>query len=196
MTSRFIRIEKTLDGKTLPKHVKMSRDMDGNGIELRYWKFEPFLLFLIPFMTIWSGGSLYGCYVSPILAHNPHPLNYLPFFFGIPFLVVSVFVWYGIFLSLFGTRRLLLEHGRGSYSAKLWGIGRTRRFVLRTDTEIMIDGFGKVPKGTIPLSIANNPFIRKIRIKNGFRSEAICAFWDDDAIDFAALLLKREAGIS
>ena len=31
---------------------------------------------------------------------------------------------------LFGIRRLVLEHGCGSYSVKLWGIGRTRRFDL------------------------------------------------------------------
>ncbi len=196
MTRRFIRVEQTLDGKTLPKHVKMFRDMEGNGIELRYWKFEPFLLFLIPFMAVWSGGSLYGCYVRPLLEHDPHPLNYLPFFFGIPFLAVSIFVWYGIFLSLFGTRRLLLEHGRGSYSAKLWGIGRTRRFDLRADTEIIVGGFEKMPQIPIPISIVNNPCIRKIRIKNGYRSETICTFWDDDAIEFAAMLLKRESGIS
>ena len=36
----------------------MFRDMDSGRIELRYWKFEPILLFLIPFMSVWSGGAL------------------------------------------------------------------------------------------------------------------------------------------
>ena len=45
------------------------------------------------------------------------------------------------------------------------------------------------------MPIVNNPFIRKIRIKNGYRSEFVCAFWDEDSIEFAMLLLKRRAGI-
>ena len=39
--------------------------------------------------------------------------------------------------------------------------------------------------------IASNPFVRKIRVKNGYRSEIACAFWDDEAIDFALEMLKR-----
>ena len=44
--------EQTFEGKLLPRHLKMFRDMDSGRIELRYWKFEPILLFLIPFMTL------------------------------------------------------------------------------------------------------------------------------------------------
>ena len=53
--------EQTFEGKRLPRHLKMFRDMDSGRIELRYWKFEPILLFLIPFMSVWSGGALLGC---------------------------------------------------------------------------------------------------------------------------------------
>ncbi len=31
-------------------------------------------------------------------------------------------------------------------------------------------------------------------LKNGYRSEIVCAFWDDDSIEFALSLLKRRAG--
>ena len=96
--------EQTFEGKLLPRHLKMFRDMDSGRIELRYWKFEPILLFLIPFMSVWSGGAIFGCYVMPFLQHDTH----LPFLFGIPFLVASVFIWYGILLMLFGTRKLVL----------------------------------------------------------------------------------------
>ena len=187
--------EKTFDGKLLPQHLKMFRDRDSGRIELRYWKFEPILLLLIPFMSVWSGGSIFGCYVAPFLYHRTHPMNYMPFIFGIPFLVASIFIWYGILLMLFGTRRLVLEHGSGSYSAKLWGIGRTRRFDLRADTEIRDSGLEKKPNVLIHMPTTNNPFVRKIRIKNGYRSEIVCAFWDDDSIEFAMSLLKRRAGI-
>ena len=170
--------------------------MYSDRIELRYWKFEPVLLFLIPFMSVWSGGAIFGCYVVPFLQHDSHPMNYLPFLFGMPFLVASIFIWYGILLMLFGTRRLVLEHGRGCYSVKLWGIGRTRRFDLRTDTEIKDSRLEKKPNIQIHVPTASNPFVRKIRIKNGYRSEIVCAFWDDDSIEFAMLLLKRRAGVS
>ena len=188
--------EQTFEGKLLPRHLKMFRDMDSGRIELRYWKFEPILLFLIPFMSVWSGGAIFGCYVMPFLQQDTHPMNYLPFLFGIPFLVASIFIWYGILLMLFGTRRLVLEHGCGSYSAKLWGIGRTRRFDLRIDTEITDSRLEKKPNIQIHMPTANNPFVRKIRIKNGYRSEIVCAFWDEDSIEFALSLLKRRAGIS
>ena len=88
--------EHTFDGKLLPRHLKMLRDTDSGRIELRYWKFEPILLFLIPFMSVWSGGAIFGCYVVPFLQHDTHPMNYMPLLFGIPFLVVSIFIWYGI----------------------------------------------------------------------------------------------------
>ena len=38
--------------------------------------------------------------------------------------------------------------------------------------------------------------VKMFRDMNGCPSEAICTFWDDDAIEFAAMLLKRESGIS
>ena len=188
--------EQTYDGKLLPRHLKMFRDMDSGRIELRYCKFEPILLFLIPLMSVWSGGAIFGCYVMPFLQHDTHPMNYMPFLFGIPFLVASIFIWYGILLMLFGTRRLVLEHASGSYSAILWGIGRTRRFELRPDTEITDSRLEKKPNIQIHIPTASNPFVRKIRIKNGYRSEIVCAFWDDDSIEFALSLLKRRAGVS
>ena len=59
------RIEQTLDGKQLPRHLKMFRDEDSGRVELRYWRFQPILLFLIPFMLViycafLVTGSLFG----------------------------------------------------------------------------------------------------------------------------------------
>ena len=33
--------EQTFEGKLLPRHLKMFRDMYSDRIELRHWKFEP-----------------------------------------------------------------------------------------------------------------------------------------------------------
>ena len=67
--------EHTFDGKLLPRHLKMLRDMDSGRIELRYWKFEPILLFLIPFMSVWSGGAIFGCYIMPFLHQERLPFG-------------------------------------------------------------------------------------------------------------------------
>lgn len=48
-------MKQTLDGKQLPRHLKMFRDEDSGRVELRYWRFQPILLFQIPFMAVWSG---------------------------------------------------------------------------------------------------------------------------------------------
>ena len=36
-----------------------------------------------------------------------------------------------------------------------------------------------------------HPITRQLRIKNGYRSETICAAWDDDAMDFAIEMIKH-----
>ena len=183
------------DGKLLPRHLKMSRDEDSGRIELRYWRFHPILIFLIPFFAVWSGGAIFGCYVLPFLKEEGWKVaRYVPCLFGIPFLIISIVVWCWILMMLFGTRKLVLEHGRGTYSTKLWGIGRMRQFDLRGDTEITDSGLERKPSFQINFPSLGNPFVRKIRVKNGYRSETICAFWDDDAVDFTLELLKRYRG--
>lgn len=188
----MVEIKQTLDGKLLPRHLKMFRDEDTGRVELRYWRFQPFLIVLIPFMSVWSGFSIFVCYVLPFLKHGSRPADYLPLVFGIPFLLVSVVVWCGILLMLFGTRKLVLESGRGVYSVKLWGIGRARSFDLHYGTEIedRVPGRKSEFQVVVPFS-AGNPLVRKIRVKNAYRSEIVCAFWDDDALDFALEQLNR-----
>ena len=73
------RIEQTLDGKLLPRHLNMFRDEDSGRIELHYWRFQPILLFLIPFMAVWSGGSLFGCCILPFLRGD---LRDIPLVYG------------------------------------------------------------------------------------------------------------------
>lgn len=97
----MVRMEQTLDGRTLPRHVRMFRDEDSGRIEIRYWKIPAILLFLIPFMCVWSGTSVGGIYIWPLLRGKP--LELAPCLFGIPFLVASIAIWSGILAVLFGT---------------------------------------------------------------------------------------------
>ena len=176
----MVRMEQTLDGTPLPKHVRMWRAEDSGRIEIVYRKLPASLLFLIPFMCVWSGMSLGGIYVLPILKGKP--LELLPCLFGIPFLVVSIAIWSGILAVIFGTRKLTLEYGSGCYSFKLLGIGISRSFDLRRDTEISSGGNETVrPRGVS----------RRIRVKNGYQSVYVCSFWDEDATDFALEQLRQ-----
>ena len=172
---------KALSGPT-PKHVKVVRDLnDPSGkVELRYWKFSPVVLFLIPFTCVWSGMSIGGIYGSQIAKHA---LDWKLSLFGIPFLIGTV-VLVGVILNLlFARRRLVLERGHGVYSAKVFGIGRTRHFDLNRETKLSVDQAGMQPQGRVCNFM--------IRVKNGNLSEKACGYWDEDALDYALAMMKR-----
>ena len=64
----------------------------------------------------------------------------------------------------------------------------------------LLVGIGSALGGVYAMRIVENTFerwrnfrlfARKLCIKNGYRSEMICALWDDDAIDFAIEMIRR-----
>lgn len=172
---------KALSGPA-PKHVTVIRDMnDPSGkVELRYWRFNPVVLFLIPFTCVWSGMSIGGIYGSQVVKHA---IDWKLSLFGIPFLIGTV-VLVGVILNLlFARRRLFLEYRHGSYSSKVFGIGRTHHFDLTRETELSVDQAAMQPKG----QVAN--FM--IRVKNGNISTKVCSYWDEDALDYAIAMMKR-----
>ena len=172
---------KALSGPT-PKHIKVIRDQDNPSgkVELRYWKFNPVVLFLIPFTCVWSGMSIGVIYGSQILDHKFDPRISL---FGVPFLLGTVVLVGTIVNMLFARRRLVLERGHGAYSAKVFGIGRTRYFDLNRETKLSVDQAAIQPKGCVCNFM--------VRVKNGNLSEKVCAYWDEDARDYALAMMKR-----
>lgn len=172
---------KALSGPT-PKHVKVVRDLNDpcGKVELRYWKFSPVVLFLIPFTCVWSGMSIGGIYGSQIVKHA---LDWKLSLFGIPFLIGTV-VLVGVILNLLlARRRLVLERGHGTYSAKVFGIGRTRHFDLNRETKLSVDQAAMQPQGRVCNFM--------IRVKNGNLSEKACGYWDEDALAYALAMMKR-----
>ena len=172
---------KVLSGP-VPKHLEVIRDPnDPSGkVELRYRRLNSVVFFLIPFACVWSGMSLGGIYGSQIVKHA---IDWKLSLFGIPFLIGTV-VLVGVILNmLFSRRRLFLEYRHGSYSSKVFGIGRTRRFDLTRETRFSVDQAAMQPKG----QVAN--FM--IRVKNGNLSEKVCSGWDEDALDYAVAMMKR-----
>lgn len=172
---------KVLSGPA-PKHVTVIRDMnDPSGkVELRYRRFNPVVLFLIPFTCVWSGMSIGGIYGSQIVKQA---FDWKLSLFGIPFLIGTV-VLVGVILNLlFARRRLFLEYRHGSYSSKVFGIGRTHYFDLNRETELSVDQAAMQPKGQV------SNFM--IRVKNGNVSTKVCSYWDEDALDYAIAMMKR-----
>ena len=172
---------KALSGPA-PKHVGVIRDMnDPSGrVELRYRRFNPVVLFLIPFACVWSGMSLGGIYGSQIVKQA---FDWKLSLFGIPFLIGTVVLVCVILNLLFARRRLVLEYRHGSYSSKVFGIGRTRHFDLTRETRFSVDQASLQPRGRV------SNFM--IRVKNGNISEKVCSGWDEDALDYAVAMMKR-----
>ena len=166
----------------VPKHVEVVREMDdiSGRVELRYRKFNAAVLFLIPFTLVWSGFSLGGIYGTQICKHA---FDWKISLFGIPFLI-GTFVLVGtICTMLFAKRRLVLERGRGTYSTKTFGIGRTHAFDLSHETEFSVDETAfRSRDGIVNFAI---------RVKNGNVSESVCTGWDEDALHYALAMMKR-----
>ena len=81
------RLEQTLDGKELPKNVALYRDENTGALEVRFWRLYPMLLFMIPFMCVWTYFSVGKMYVEPFLTGQP----IRDALFGIPFVLGALF---------------------------------------------------------------------------------------------------------
>ena len=165
------------------KHVKVIRDPNdiNEKVELRFWKFQPVVLFLIPFACVWIGGAIGGIYGTQIARHS---FDLKLSLFGIPFVIASLILIGVISTMLFAKRRLSLEYGKGSYSVKVFGIGFTHRFKLGRETQIVVGQADFQPRGAFPIK-------RVIRVKNGNVSEKACGYWDEDALEYALAMTKR-----
>lgn len=172
------KLDQTLEGKRLPKHLQLYRDEYTGAMEIRFWRFQPTLLFLIPFASVWSGITVGGIYILPLLKGEPIK----NVFVGIPFLLGSLFLWGIVFLMLFGRGRVYLESGRGRYTFKVFGLGVSRSFDLRKDTEVSCEEVVS-SKGVAQTTI---------RVRNDYQSVKICTGWSEDAVDFVYDMLQQK----
>ncbi|MBO7299378.1 MAG: hypothetical protein J6V41_06185 [Kiritimatiellae bacterium] len=122
---------------TPPKGITLVKDNQyslTSDLTLKYWRFNPTVLFLIPFTAIWGGFSIWGLYVEPFIKTGT--LDAKNALFGLPFLFGTIFLICLILSLLFGKRVLKLSSGKGSYAFKVFGIGRTKHFELNRSTQI------------------------------------------------------------
>ena len=115
-----------------PKGVRVETSII-RGVELRYHRFSPLVLFFIPFTAIWSGFSLWGIYGRQFAEGKFDPGAALA---GLPFLIGTIFLLAFIAFLLFGTRRLSITPGRAEVFTGVGPIGWRKSMPLSRTTHI------------------------------------------------------------
>lgn len=87
---------------------------------------SPMAFFLVPFMLIWSGGSLGGIYGSQI---SNGEFDMFQSLFGIPFLIGSIIFWSIAFMAIWGKVELILDNRGGKVFTGVGSIGLTKNFL-------------------------------------------------------------------
>ncbi len=131
-----------------------------------YRKLPPVLFFLIPFFAIWSGGSMYGIYVKPILENR---LELSGTLFGIPFLLGTLVMLFIILFLLFGHFKLCIHNQESYLGCFVFGINQKKIFDSKKISTIMLQDS----------SYSKN----KIRQK-----EIVIKFKDGEELKFGAML--------
>lgn len=81
--------------------------------------------FLVPFMLVWSGGSLGGIYGSQIISGE---FSLILSLFGIPFLLGSILFWSLALMAIWGKVELTIDKKGGKIFTGIGKIGRTKTF--------------------------------------------------------------------
>ena len=88
---------------------------------------SPIAFFLVPFMLVWSGGSLGGIYGSQI---EDGELDVMMSLFGIPFVIGSIIFWALTLMAIWGKVEVTLTNGGGKVFTGIGPIGLTKQFSL------------------------------------------------------------------
>jgi len=86
---------------------------------------HPIAFFLVPFMCVWSGGSLGGFYGSQIASGE---FSLLPSLIGLPFLGGTILFGSIALMSVCGKVRIRVEGDQGDIFTGVGCVGRRKRF--------------------------------------------------------------------
>lgn len=118
--------ESNADGFDLnnpPKGVWIRNEM--NQIVIGATTRSPIAFLLVPFMIVWSGGSIGGIYGTQLANGEFDPFMSL---FGIPFLIGSIIFWSLALMAIWGKVELTLDKQGGRAFTGLGNIGLSKRF--------------------------------------------------------------------
>lgn len=129
-----------------PRHVRIEEHFPGQKTII-YKKKSPVVLFLIPFTAFWSGFSIWGLYIHPLMQD---PIDWGRMLFGIPFLLGTIVLVSVILFCLFGKWVITLDNGAGTVFVGVGPIGRTHLFRYGRDTLVSLKNSG-VSQKEVPL---------------------------------------------
>ena len=111
------------DITTPPSGTWIIKDLDQTiiGASTR----SPIAFFLVPFMLVWSGGSLGGIYGTQILSGE---FNWFLSLFGIPFLLGSLLFWTFTLMAIWGKVEVTINNSGGKIFTGIGNIGIRSQF--------------------------------------------------------------------
>jgi len=96
-----------------------------NGWEMGASTRSPIAFFLVPFMAVWSGGSLGGIYGTQMVSGK---FSLVMSLFGIPFLLGTLVIGSAALMAVCGRVVVSVERNQGRVFAGIGRLGWTRRF--------------------------------------------------------------------
>ena len=165
-----------------PKRVTLQRGF-GDELTVVCRPRRGALWFLLPFMAFWSGGSMAGIYVVPLVSGT---FSWQDGLFGIPFLAGTVAMLGIVLYLLFGRTEITLSKGRIQVFTGVFGRGRRKEMECGPGTAVTIEKSNyrsnNVPQPEIVVLSGTN------RLAFGAMTIA------NDAMPYVAALLRRAAG--
>lgn len=101
---------------------------------------SPLAFFLVPFMIIWSGGSVGGIYGMQLVSGK---FNLILSLFGIPFLIGSVVFWGVTMMAIFGKVEVTFNNEGGKIFTGIGRLGFTKTFLWK-DIEAVEESMSNV----------------------------------------------------
>jgi hypothetical protein len=108
-------------------------EQTSRGFEVGASTRSPQAFFLVPFMMVWSGGSLGGIYGTQIAKGEFNPFISL---FGIPFVLGTLVLGSFALMTVAGKVRVRVEGDEGQLFTGVGPFGWTRRFSWREMTKV------------------------------------------------------------
>lgn len=165
-----------------PKRITLRREF-GDALSILIRPKRWVLVFLIPFTALWSGVSMTGIYIAPLLGGN---FDWKMGLFGLPFLLGTVVLVTTILFYLVGRTVITLSKGRVRIHSGFFGFGRTRNFECGPDTQVSLQ---------LSNVRVNNVQQREIVLTSGGRKMKFGAMMlDDGAREYVAAVLRRASG--
>ncbi|MBJ2175876.1 hypothetical protein JBL43_16600 [Aureibaculum sp. A20] len=94
---------------------------------------SPVAIFMVPFMLVWSGGSLSGIYGTQIIKGE---FNLFLSLFGIPFIIGSIVFWGVTLMSIWGKVEVTLNNKGGKVFTGIGTIGLVKNFLWKDITAL------------------------------------------------------------